>query len=239
MTSSAVIFGWRPTARACNSSWSSNIARAYWAFILLLPLLLLVIPSLSLQYEVSMSLVKFESTSVWKVNAPGRRLVSVLGRAAAASNRPECQAGPGQEEQATQQNRPNGEGQEQGVVEIVLGEAEEGHQQDRDHAERRPAQERAPLDVGCPRQAGAIRRRHQPGSDAKDNQRQQHQARGDGEDHGDHDDGGNLAPRQPPEQVHPVEREPHRAEFYPEGGGRVSSGLDASAVWTIFASCAW
>src|SRR5438874_6190518 len=130
MTSSAVIFGRRPTARACNSSWSSNIARPSWAFILLLPLLWLVIPPLSLQYEVSMSLVKFDGY----VRLEGQRdrtaagFASVLGRAAAAPNRPECQAGPGQEEQATQEDRPNGEGEEQRVVEIVLGEAEEGHQ---------------------------------------------------------------------------------------------------------------
>src|SRR5256885_5429859 len=106
MTSSAVIFGRRPTARACNSSWSSNIARPSWAFILLLPLLWLVIPSMSLEYEVAMSLVKCGRY----VRLEGKRdrgpagFGSVLGRAAAATNRPECQAGPGQEEQAAQQD---------------------------------------------------------------------------------------------------------------------------------------
>src|SRR5256885_3064850 len=138
MTSSAVIFGWRPTARACSSSWSSNIARPSWAFILLLPLLWLVIPSLSLEYEVTMSLVKWTSVPVqlgYQGNGRDRRRVSVLGGAAAASNRPERQPGPAQEEQATQQDRPNGEGQGQGGVEILLGEGQKGHQQDRDPAE--------------------------------------------------------------------------------------------------------
>src|SRR5256886_15248601 len=92
MTSSAVIFGWRPTARACNSSWSSNIARPSWAFILLLPLLWLVIPSLSLEYEVTMSLVKWTSVPVqlgYQGNGRDRRRGSGPGGAAAASNRPE------------------------------------------------------------------------------------------------------------------------------------------------------
>src|SRR5437660_3450666 len=209
MTSSAVMIGWRPTARACNSSWSSNIARPSWAFILLLPLLWLVIPSLSLEYEVAMSLVKWASVPAhlgYKGNGRDRRTVSVLGGAAAAANRTEGQAGAGQEQQTAQQDRPNRQRQEQGVVEIVLGEPEERHDQDRDHAERGSAQKRAQLDVRCRGQAGAIRRRHQAGSHAKGDQGKEREPRRDREDHCDHDDGGDLVRAQPAEQVHPVER---------------------------------
>src|ERR1700686_2306501 len=158
MTSSALMFGRRPIARVCSSSWSSNIARPSWAFIgSYFPLIWFVIPSLSLQYEATMSLVKFEST-VRLEGERGRTLGGFgLGRAAtAAPNGPEGQAGPGDEEQTAEQDWPYGQGQEEGVVEIVLGEAEEGHDQDRDHAQGGPTEEGAQLGLGGLRQSGAV-----------------------------------------------------------------------------------
>src|SRR6202521_2152695 len=123
MTSSAVIFGWRPIRRVCRSSWSSNIARPSWAFIALLSFVWLVILSLSLEYEATMSLVKFEST----VRLEGERGRTLGGfgltlAGTAAPNGPEGQPGPGNKEQPAEQDWPHGEGQEEGVVEIVLGE---------------------------------------------------------------------------------------------------------------------
>src|SRR5712691_3822665 len=125
--SSAEIRGSTPVARECNSSWSSNIARPSWAFIWVLPVVWILISSLSLHYQAELCLVKFEASSL-PMKRAGWRLVSVLGGAGGpAADRTEGQAGPRQQQQPTDQDRPYGEGQEQRIVEIVFGEAEKGH----------------------------------------------------------------------------------------------------------------
>src|SRR3984893_19229490 len=102
-------------------------------------------PSLSLHYEVPASVVKFEAPC-YRWNGRGWRLVSVLGGTGGpAPNGPEGKTGSRQEQEPTDQDRPDREGQEQRIVEVVFGGAEKGHQQDRNHPASPPPQECGPL----------------------------------------------------------------------------------------------